>query len=62
MDIDTSFGGKDKTILSTIGFIIDDIIHVYAGQDNIPYTSDDVIVLEPKYWERMYIDVDISEN
>ena len=55
-------GGKDKTILSTIGFIIDDIIHVYAGQDNIPYTSDDVIVLEPKYWERMYIDVDISEN
>jgi len=42
--------------------LIENIIHVYAGADNIPYTSDDVIVFEPKFWERIYVDVDISEN
>jgi|GEM_PF-5847303 len=54
--------GQDITVLSTLGFIIDDIIHVYAGLDNIPYTSDDVIVFEPKFWERIYVNVNISEN
>lgn len=55
-------GVQTKTVVSSLGFIIDDIIHVYAGTDNIPYTGDDVIVLEPKFWERIYVDVNINEN
>lgn len=53
---------QTKTVVSTLGFNNENIIHVYAGADNIPFTSDDVIVLEPKFWERIYSDVDINEN
>lgn len=48
---------ETKTYLSTIGFPNENIIHIYAGADNIPYTSDDIIVMEPKFWERLYVDV-----
>lgn len=48
---------QTKTMISTIGFYNKDIIQVYAGADNIPYTSDDVIVLEPRFWERIYVNV-----
>lgn len=47
-----------RTNVSTIGFVTDNIIQVYAGSDNVPYTSDDIVVFEPRYWERMYIQVD----
>jgi hypothetical protein len=49
---------QTKTYVSTMGFLNDNIIQIYAGPDNIPYTSDDVIVLEPKYWEKIYVYVD----
>ncbi|MFO7657086.1 MAG: hypothetical protein R6W78_08465 [Bacteroidales bacterium] len=55
-------GVKTKTVVSTLGFIIDEIIHVYAGIDNNPYTDNDVIVFEPKFWERIDVDVNINEN
>ncbi len=55
-------GVETKTVVSTLGFFIDDIIHVYAGNDNIPYTDDDVIVFEPKFWERIDVDVNINEK
>jgi hypothetical protein len=55
-------GVETKTIITTISFLTDDIIHVYAGTDNIPYTDDDVIVFEPKFWEKIYVDVTINEN
>jgi len=48
---------QTKTIVSTIGFYNDKIIQVYAGVDNIPYTMDDIIVLEPNFWERIYVNV-----
>lgn len=51
---------ETKTYISTIGFVNDNIIQIYAGADNIPYTSDDIIVLEPQFWERIYVDV--TEN
>lgn len=51
---------QTKTIVSTIGFTASDIIQLYAGKDNIAYTSDDVMVFEPKFWERIYVSV--SEN
>lgn len=53
---------QTKTYISTIGFPNDNIIHIYAGADNIPYTSDDIIVLEPNFWERIYVVVDEVEN
>jgi hypothetical protein len=51
---------EDKVItyVSTIGFVCDDIIQIYTGADNIPYTNDDIVVLEPKFWERIYVSVD----
>lgn len=51
---------QTKTYVSTIGFVNDNIIQIYAGADNIPYTSDDVIVFEPKFWEKIYVNV--TEN
>ena len=51
---------QTKTYISTIGFPNENIIQIYAGQDNVPYTSDDIIVMEPKFWERIYVDV--TEN
>ena len=36
---------QTKTVVTTLGFNNDNIIHVYAGADNITFTSDDVIVL-----------------
>lgn len=53
---------QTKTVVSTLGFNNENIIHVYAGADNIPYSRDDVIVLEPKFWERIYSYVNINEN
>lgn len=49
---------QTKTIVSTIGFSNEDIIQVYAGGDNIPYTSDDIIVMAPNFWERIYVKVE----
>jgi hypothetical protein len=54
--------GETKTYISTIGFPNENIIHIYAGADNIPYTSDDVIVMAPNFWERIYVVVDLVEN
>jgi hypothetical protein len=50
--------GETKTYISTIGFVNDNIIQIYAGADNIPYTSDDIIVLEPEFWEKIYVKVE----
>jgi len=49
---------QTKTVVTTIGFYNENIIQVYAGADNTPYTSDDVFVYEPNFWERIYVDVD----
>lgn len=51
---------QTKTYISTIGFPNQDIIHIYAGADNIPYNADDIIVMEPKFWERLYVDVTLE--
>lgn len=51
---------QTKTYTSTIGFINNNIIQIYAGDDNIPFTSDDIIVLEPRFWEKIYVTVNES--
>ncbi len=45
------------TITSTIGFDNENLIQIYAGADNVPYTSDDIIVYAPNFWDRIYINV-----
>jgi hypothetical protein len=50
--------GKSKIITTYIAFNSNNIIQHYAGYDNIPYTVDDVFVLEPKFWDRFNIVID----
>ncbi len=52
--------GETETIITTIGFDNENLIQIYAGADNIPYTSDDIIVYAPNFWERIYIKVTID--
>jgi hypothetical protein len=52
--------GETETIITTIGFDNENLIQIYAGADNIPYTSDDIIVYAPNFWERIYIKVTVD--
>jgi hypothetical protein len=47
--------GKSKIITTYIAFNSNNIIQQYAGIDNIPFTVDDVFVLEPNFWDRFNI-------
>lgn len=54
--------GETITITSIIGFDNENLIQIYAGEDNTPYTSDDIIVYAPNFWERIYINVTTNIN
>lgn len=45
--------GETLTMNGIVSFNTTNLIQVYAGADNIPYTSDDVFVYAPKFWERI---------
>ncbi len=45
--------GETIEMYSTISYLSDNLIHIYAGNDGIAYTDDDVFVYAPKYWERV---------
>lgn len=47
--------GETKTITGIMTFNITELIQIYAGKDNIPYTYDDVFVYAPKFWERISV-------
>lgn len=47
--------GDSKTIKGTMSFNITDLIQIYAGQDNIAYTNDDIFVYAPNFWERISV-------
>lgn len=47
--------GETKTITGIMTFNTAELIQIYAGKDNIPYTSDDVFVYAPKFWERISV-------
>ena len=49
--------GETRTITGVMTFDTNGLIQVYAGKDNIPYTSDDIFVYAPRYWERISIDL-----
>jgi len=52
--------GEILTMKGIVSFNTTNIIQVYAGADNIPYTSDDVFVYAPKFWERISSRLDIE--
>jgi len=52
--------GETKVLYSTVNFDTENLIQLYAGADNIPYTSDDVIVYAPDYWKRVQVKIEIK--
>jgi hypothetical protein len=52
-------GGETIEMFSTISFTPDNLIQVYAGSDGLSYTSDDVFVYAPRYWERVVARLEI---
>ena len=51
--------GETIEMYSTISFITDNLIQVYAGRDNTPYTEDDVFTYAPNYWERLKVRLEV---
>jgi len=49
---------ETKTIKGTMSFNTTDLIQLYAGQDNIPYTYDDIFVYAPNFWERISVSLE----
>jgi hypothetical protein len=49
--------GETFHINTEVSFNFNKLIQVYAGADNIPYTSDDKIVYRPKFWDRIHVNV-----
>lgn len=47
----------DIKIRATVTFDYKDLIQIYAGRDNLPYTYDDVFVYGPRFWERLKVKV-----
>jgi hypothetical protein len=43
-----------------MSFNTTDLIHIYAGADNIPYTADDIFVYAPYFWERISVILEYS--
>jgi len=52
--------GETIEMVSTISFNTENLIQIYAGQDNIPYTSDDIFLYAPNYWERLSAKLEIK--
>ncbi len=52
--------GETITMYSTVSFDTQNLIQVYAGADNVPYTSDDVFVYAPGYWDRIKVKLEIK--
>ena len=52
--------GETVTVNTTVSFNSINLIQVYAGADNIPYTSDDIFVYAPNFWERINVNVVIN--
>jgi hypothetical protein len=46
-------GGESIEMFSTVSFNSDNLVQIYAGNDGVAYTGDDVFVYAPKYWERV---------
>ena len=59
-DKSTHPGGKTIEMVSEISFDTENLIQIYAGQDNIPYTSDGIFLFAPNYWERLIVKLEVN--
>ena len=54
--------GETYTMYATLSFNTNNLIQIYAGNDNIPYTVDDVFVYAPLFWDRVNIKLEMKYN
>lgn len=52
--------GETAVMNGILSFNTQDLIQVYAGVDNVPYTRDDVFVYAPRFWERISSRLEIN--
>lgn len=52
--------GKTAVMNGVLSFNTQNLIQIYAGDDNIAYTSDDIFVYAPEFWERINSRLDIN--
>ncbi len=50
--------GEEMNIRAVVTFDYENLIQMYAGMDNVPFTSDDVFVYAPRFWERLNVRVE----
>lgn len=58
--VNTPGDGQTVEMISTVGFDTKNLIQIYAGSDNVPYTGDDVFIYAPDFWERIMVNVIIE--
>jgi hypothetical protein len=46
---------ETTTVNGSMTFDSHDLIQIYTGVDNVPFTSDDVFIYAPNYWERLSV-------
>jgi len=51
--------GETIEMYSTVSFDTENLIQVYAGNDNVPYTADDWFTYAPNFWERMNVRLEV---
>jgi hypothetical protein len=60
MIFNSPHNGETVTMNGTLSFNTANLIQVYKGADNIAYTSDDIFVYAPHFWDRLNSRLDIS--
>ncbi len=60
MIFNSPINGGTVVMNGILSFNTENLIQVYAGDDNVPYTSDDIVVYAPKFWERIYSRLDVN--
>ncbi len=60
VSVNTPSAGLTVSMVSTVGFDTKNLIQIYAGADNIPFTGDDIFIYAPKYWERIRVKLEIQ--
>lgn len=51
--------GETIEMYSTVSFNTENLIQIYAGDDNIPYTNDDRFTYAPNFWERIAVNLEV---
>ncbi len=60
MIFNSPINGGTVVMNGVLSFNTENLIQVYAGVDNVPYTIDDIVVYAPKFWERIYSRLDVN--